>query len=185
MRCGRASEIIILEPCYGSSWRKSGSRVNFQSCVSSSSSCLVISHATKAETFECNRFYILTPFKSGRVTVSFNPLVSTEDMTAEVLNFLLAQELSFKFWSSFLLRTISCSVAEIGELITSLDGSLKRLSEFITPKKRLKVEPSLTNLAISFPIDTFQSFASAFSFDQLWPQLRDRIFTLSQVVIIL
>ena len=164
---------------------KVGRGVNFQSCVSPSYSCLVSSHATKAETFECNRLYILTPSKSGRVTVYLDPLVSTEDMTAEVLNFLLAQELSVKFWSSFLLRTISCSVVEIGELITSLDGSSKRLSEFITPKKRLKVDPSLTNLAISFPFDPFQSFASGFSFDQLWPQLRDRIFTLSQTVILL
>ena len=56
-----------------------------------SSSSLVSSHATKAETFECNRLYILTPSKSGRVTLYLDPSVSTEDMTAEVLNFLLAQ----------------------------------------------------------------------------------------------
>ena len=84
-----------------------------------------------------------------------DPSISAEDMTTEVLNFLLAQEFSVKFWSSLLPRTVSCTMTEIGELIASLDGPSKRLSEFIIPKKRLKVGPSLKNLAFAFPIDVF------------------------------
>ena len=45
--------------------------------------------------------------------------------------------------------------------------------------------PNLTNLAFSFLVDFFQSFASGSSFDQLWPQLQDRMITLSQAVILL
>ena len=146
---------------------KVGCGVNFQSCVAPASSCLVSSHANKAETFESNRMYILTPFKAGKVTLYFDPSISTEDMTAEVLNFLLAQELSVKFWSSLLPRTVSCNVMELGELIASLDCSSKRLSEFITLKKKLKVDPSLKNPAFAFPVDVFQNSASGATFEQL------------------
>ena len=144
---------------------KVGRGVNFQACVTPASSYLVSSHASKVETFESNRLYILTPSKAGKVTVYLDPSVPTEDMTAEVINFLLAQEFPVKFWFSLLPRTVSCDVIEIKELIASLDGSSKRLSEFITPKKKLKVNPSLKNLAFAFPVDVFQSSGCGATFE--------------------
>ena len=68
-----------------------GRGVNIQVCVAPASSCLVSSHATKAETFEGNRLCILNPSKSGQVTVYLDPSVTTTDMLKEVVNFLLAQ----------------------------------------------------------------------------------------------
>ena len=63
-----------------------------------------------------------------------------------------------------------------------MNGYLKRLTDFITPKKKLKVDSSLSNLAFYFPLDVF---GLETSFDDLWPQLRDRILTLSQAVVLL
>ena len=84
--------------------------VNIQVCVAPASSCPVSSHATKAETFESNRLYIMTPSKSGRVKAYLDPSVSTTDMSKEMVNFLLAQEFPVKFWFSLLPRTLSCTV---------------------------------------------------------------------------
>ena len=160
-----------------------GCGVNIQTCVAPAPACLVSSRPTKAETFEGNRLYILTPSKSGRVTVYLDPSVSTTDMSTEALNFLLAQEFPVNFWLFFLPRTVSCTVKEIEKLIMSLVGSSKRLADFITPKKKLKVDPSLCNLALSFPVDVFgQISTSGSSFNKLWPQLRDKMFTLPQAV---
>ena len=128
---------------------------NIQICVAPATSYLVSSHATKAEAFEGNRLYIMTPSKSGRVTVYLDLSISTEYMSKETVKFLIAQEFPVKFWSIFLPRAVSCTVQEIEELIMSLDGSSKRLVEFITPKKKLKVDPSLSNLAFSFTVDVF------------------------------
>ena len=158
-------KLLFSNPSITHCGGKVGRGVNFQSCVDSASSCLVSSHATKTETFESNRLYILTPSKSGKLTVNLDPSISTEDMTAEVINFLLAQELSVNFWPSPLPRTVSCNVMEIGKLIVSLDGSSKRLSEFIIPKKKLKVGPSLKNLAFAFPVDVFHNSASGATFE--------------------
>ena len=66
-----------------------------------------------------------------------------------------------------------------------MNSSSKRLGEFITQKKKLKVDSNLSNLAFSIPIDVFQSSKSGSSFDELWPQLRDTILTLSQAVVLL
>ena len=81
-----------------------------------------------------------------------------------------------KFWSSLLLCIVSCTVED---LIRSLDGSKKRRGEFIAPKKKLKVDSNITNLALSFPVDVFQNITRDFSFEDFWPQLRDRILILS------
>jgi len=62
--------------------------------------------------------------------VCLDPSVSTDDTSNESINFLLTQEFPVKFWSSLLPRTISCTVSEIEEHITSLDGSSKRLGDF-------------------------------------------------------
>ena len=61
-----------------------------------------------------------------------------------------------------------------------MDGSSKRLADFITPKKKLKVDLGLSNLAFYFPVVIF---GLETSFDDLWHQLRDRTLTLSQVVV--
>ena len=57
--------------------------------------------------------------------------------------------------------------------------------DFITPKKKLTPDSSIANLSFSFPLDVFQSITDDSSFKESWPQLRDRILTLSQAVILL
>ena len=71
---------------------KVGRGINIQTCVAPASSCLVSFDVTKTETFECNRLFVRTPFKSDRVTVYLDTSVSTEDMSGEALNILLTQE---------------------------------------------------------------------------------------------
>ena len=83
--------------------------------------------------------FVRTPAKSGWITIYLDHSISVEDMTDAAINLLLSQESPVKFWSSLLSRTVSCDIAEIDELITSLDGSSKRRGDFITPKKKLKV----------------------------------------------
>lgn len=107
-------------------------------------------------------------------------------MSKKAVNFLLAQEFPVKFWSSLLSRNVSCTVQEIEEVITSLDGSSKRLVDFIAPKKKLKVNLSLLNLAFSFPVVVLsQSSTSGSSFNELRPKFRDRILLPSQAVFLL
>ena len=64
----RTAEVLVrlffANPSVDYCGGKVGRGVNFQSCVAPSSSCLVSSHANKAETFESNRLYILTPSKA-------------------------------------------------------------------------------------------------------------------------
>ena len=47
------------------------------------------------------------------------------------------------------------------------------------------MDPSLKNLEFAFPFDVFQNSASGATFEQLWSQLRDRILTLSQAIVLL
>ena len=82
--------VLFANPSMTHCGGKVGRGVNFQACVAPASSCLVSSHASKVEIFESNRLYILTPSKAGKVTVYLDPSVPTEDMTDEVINFLLA-----------------------------------------------------------------------------------------------
>ena len=130
---------------------------NMQACVAPVSTCLVSSHANKAETFEVKRLFIRTPAKLGRVTIYLDPSISVEDMTKAVINFLLAQEFPVKFWSSFLPRVVSCDIEDIEELIAPLGDSSKKRGDIITPKKKLKVDGGIANLAFSFPVDVFKS----------------------------
>jgi len=54
-----------------------------------------------------------------------------------------------------------------------------------SPKEKLTPDSSITNLSFSFPLDVFQYITDNSSFKESWPQLRDRILTLSQAVILL
>ena len=77
---------------------------------------------------------------------------------------------------------------EIEELIDSLNGSSKRRGDLLTPKKKMKVDSGLSNLSFSFPVDVFKEstlFGNQPSFEEMRPQLRDRITTLSQAVALL
>ena len=141
-------------------------RPNIQACVDPSSSCLLSSHAIKAETFERNHLYIRTPPKFGRLTVYLDLSVSVSDLSDDSPGFLLAQEFSVKFWSSLLPRIVSCTQEDIEDLVQSLHGSTERRVDFITPKKRLKTGSNITNLAFSFPLDVFQKITSGFSFKE-------------------
>ena len=116
---------------------KVGRGSNMQACAST---CLVSSHVAKDETFKVKRLYIGTPAKSGRFTIYLDTSVAVDSITDAIVNFILALEFSVKFWSSLLPRVLSCNIVEVQELIASLDGSSKRKSEFITPKKKLKVD---------------------------------------------
>ena len=85
-----------------------------------------------------------------------------------VVNFLLSLEFPLMFWSSILPRVVSCDIKEIEEFIASLDGFSKRRGDFITPKKKLKVDGGIANLDFSFPVDVFKgSNSSNASFDSL------------------
>ena len=119
---------------------KVGRGSNMQACVALASTCLVSSHVAKDETFKVKRLYIGTPAKSGRFTIYLDTSVAVDSITDAIVNFILALEFSVKFWSSLLPRVLSCNIVEVQELIASLDGSSKRKSEFITPKKKLKVD---------------------------------------------
>ena len=81
---------------------------------------------------------------------------------------------------------MSCDIKEIEELVVSLDGFYKRCGDFITPTKKLKVDGGFSNIAFAFPVDVFKGNESSDApFESLWPQLRDRILTLSQAVVLL
>ena len=165
---------------------KVGRGSNMQACVALASTCLISSHAAKAEIFKVKRLFIMTPAKSGRVTIYLDPSVAVESITGAMVNFLLALEFPVKFWSSFLPRVLSCSIVEVQELIASLDSSSKKRSEFIIPKKKLKVDVGIANLAFIFFVNVFKiSDSSQATFESMWPQLRDRIVTLSHVVVLL
>ena len=87
-------------------------------------------------------------------------------MTKDVVNVFLSLEFSVKFWYSLLPRIVSCDIKEMEELIASLDGSSKRRGDFITPKKKLKVDGGISNLVFSFPVNVFKgSDSSNASFD--------------------
>ena len=101
------------------------------------------------------------------------------------VGFLLSQEFSVQSWSSLLPRIASCNQEEIESLVQSLGGSSEHRVDFITPKKKLTPDSSITNLSFSFPLDVFQYITDDSSFKESWPQLRDRILTLSQAVILL
>ena len=49
----------------------------------------------------------------------------------------------------------------------------------------MNIDSDLLNFTFSFPVDVFQRFKSGSSFDDLCSQLRDRILTLSRVVVLL
>ena len=136
---------------------KLGRGSNMQVCVAPVSTCLISSYGDKADTFEVKRLFIRTSAKSGRVTIYLDPYISVENMTEAIINFLLALEFPVKFWYSLLSRVVSRFIVDIENLIASLDGSSKRRGDFITPKKKLKVDGGITNLAFSFPVDVFKS----------------------------
>ena len=130
--------------------------------------------------------YFRTSAKSDRFMIYLYPSVAVDSITDAMVKFLLALEFPVKFWSSLLPRVLSCNIVEVQELIASLDGSSKRRSEFITPKKKLKVDGGIANLAFTFPDDMFKSSdSSQATFESLWPQLRDRIVNLSKAVVLL
>lgn len=115
----------------------------------------------------------MIPVKSGRFTIYLDPSISVEDLTDAPVNLLLSQKIIVKFWYYLLFRTVSCDIAEIEELITALDGFSKGRSDFINPKKLLKVNGKFLNLSFSFPVDVLRNASSNASFDELWPQLCD------------
>ena len=157
-----------------------------QACVALVSTCLVSSHAVKAETFKGKRLYIGTSTKSGRFTVYLDPSVAVNSITDAMVNFLLSFEFPVKFWSSLLPRALSCNIVEIQELIASLDVSSKRRSKFITPKKKIKMDGGIANLAFTFPDDMFKSIdSSQATFESLWFRLRDRLVNLCKAVVLL
>ena len=84
-------------------------------------------------------------------------------MSNNAVKCLLTQKFPVKFWLSLLPRTIYFTIPEIEELIISLDSSSKRLGKFITPKKKLKADFSMSNLTFYFTIDVFQSSKSGSS----------------------
>ena len=140
---------------------KVGRGSNMQACVALASTCLVSSHAAKTKTFKAKRVYFRTPAKSDRFIIYLYPSVAVDSITDDMVKFLLALEFPVKFWSSFLPRVLSCNIVEVQELIASLDGSSTRRSEFITPKKKLKVDGGIANLAFTFPDDMFKSSDSS------------------------
>ena len=133
-----------------------GKGSNIQVCVAAASACHVISHVTKAESFEGDHLFIRTLVKAGRTTIYLDPSVSAETMTKAAVNYLLSLECPVKFWSSLLPRVVSCDIKEIEELVVSLDGSSKRRGDFITPRKKLKVDGGVSNIAFTFPGDVFK-----------------------------
>ena len=146
---------------------KVGRGSNVQTCVVLACSSLVSSHATKAETFEANRLYVRTTAKSGRTMIYLDPSISTEIMTdASVISI----EFTVKFWSSLLPRTVMCDIVKIDELIDSLNGSSTRRDDFLTPKKKMKVDSGLFNLSLSFLVDAFKEstpFGTQPSFEEM------------------
>ena len=84
-----------------------GRRPNVQACVATFASCLVSSHATKAETFEPGHLYIRISTKAGRLTVYLDPSVSVSVKSNASVGFLLSQEFSVQSWSSLLPRIAS------------------------------------------------------------------------------
>ena len=163
-----------------------GKGSNMQVCVAASSACHVTSHATKEDSFEGDHLFIRTPVKAGRTTIYLDSSVSVETMSKAAVNYLLSLEIPVKFWSSLLPRVVSCDIKEIEELVVSLDGSSKRREDFTTPRKKLKVDGGVSNIAFAFPVDVFKGNESRDApFESLWPQLRDRILTLSQAVVLL
>ena len=143
---------------------------NVQTCVVLACSSLVSSHATKAETFEANRLYVRTTAKSGRTIIYLDPSILTEIMTDASVIFLLSIEFTVKFWSSLLPRTVMCDIVKIEELIDSLNGSSTRRGDFLTPKKKMKVDSGLFNLSLSFLVDAFKEstpFGTQPSFEEM------------------
>ena len=132
-----------------------------------------------------SKFYFRNSSKSGRVTVYLNPSVLEDELSDLRLHFLLFQEFTVKFRSSLLSLIVFYTAEEFEDLIQSLDGSLKRREYFLTSKKKLKTDSNLSNLVSFFLFDVFQKVSYGSSFDELWPQLHDRILVLSKTVILL
>ena len=143
---------------------KVGRDSNMQAYIAPASTCFVNSRQTKVDTFEGKRLITRTLAKSGRVTIYLDRSVSVEYITDTVVNL----KNPVKFWSYLLPRVFSCDIKDIEELVTFLDGSSKRRGDFITPKKKLKVDESIIYFSLSFLVDVFKgSDPNTTSFDSL------------------
>ena len=71
---------------------------------------------------------------------------------------------------------------KINTLILSLHVFLERRGDIITPNKKVKTDPVLSTLVFSFTVERITSNSP---FEDVLSQLRDRILTLSHVIIFL
>ena len=104
---------------------KNGSGQHLQACVApvtpSLYTCGVLSHSKKAKGFDENTIYIKTPLVRGKVTVYLIPVLKVSSVSSTILQPLLQLERTVSFWTSLLPRIHSLPVADLNQLMSTLD----------------------------------------------------------------